>query len=295
MARLSCGALADLVEAYTAQAAVGAALVHVQAGYDRVLEGLDPVSGVVHFWSFLQPLAELSLAATVSGTATGVYDAVADTTTITATTSIFCPSHVGETITVTTVGELVIASYTSPTVLVATAGEDFAGKAVSLPHSGKYALPAGFGGLIELPTYPYAAGLAAPRFEETSVERIFERWRDVQPASTPSRYALMCEAQAEAQTAQTWSILVDPRPEATRTVWYRYAVTPAVLTDSDTVYPLGPAEMSRVYQCAAMAAAELAVNRARGIHEVEFQRAMHAAIVRDGALLTTHDSAELEA
>jgi hypothetical protein len=157
---------------------------------------MSPAGGQTHLWSFAQPVSELWITANVSGTASGVYDAVAVETTITATAAIFVPSQVGETVTVTDGGgpgvdlSLVIASYTAPTIVVATGGQAFAAKAVTLPHGGIYTLPSDFGGLVEAPVYPYSAE-ATCLWHEASPEEVFDAWRRSKTRSTTYLYALV--------------------------------------------------------------------------------------------------------
>jgi len=196
MAHRSFAALCRTVEVYTGAKTAGAALAHVQAGYERVLLGLDPRDNGAYLWSFLQPVADLSIAAAIAGVATGVYDAVLLHTTVTATTAIFVPSQVGSTLTVTDGGgagvdlALEIESYVSATCVVATGGNDFTAKAVSLPHTGIYTLPEDFGGLLEAPVYPYSA-LASKRWEEHSPEEVFAAWRLSKTAGTAWLYAVV--------------------------------------------------------------------------------------------------------
>ncbi|HUX00846.1 MAG TPA: hypothetical protein VMY35_07685 [Phycisphaerae bacterium] len=292
MARLSTGVICDAVEVFSGNVTANAALLHFHAGYNRVLAGGDPrdSGGAPHLWSFLQLRAELSLAMSITGTATGVYAAGTETTTITATTAIFDPIQVGDSITIDTVTDpLVIASYTSSTVIVAALGEDFAGKAVSLPHHGIYALPAGFDGFLEPPVYALAAGLATPDLEEVSPERLFEMRRESNALGTPRYYALVADAAAAAGTAQTYSLAVAPRPEATRLLLYRYRLAAPDLTDLTTMYPLGPPSMSPLYRAAALADAELLLGHVPGPHEAAYQKLMITALDADGAMFATSE------
>jgi hypothetical protein len=287
--RYTAGDLCDAVEAYTGIDDAGAALVHVQAGLGWVLEGLDPAAlarglATPHRWSWLRPEATLALSATTSGTATGVYDAGADTTTVTATTSIFHPNHAGDTLTVADVGDLVIASWTSDTVVVATGGENFAGKAVSLPASGVYALPSGFGGFVGRPVYTCeATGYQRPRLEEVSPEQIYTMWAASHETATPRWYAL-APVQGAAGAA-TWTVLVAPRSEYDRLWHYRYELVLDALADDAEDMP-GPAYMDPVYRAAALADAEQVVGHASGYWVGERDRALVAAIAKDGRART---------
>lgn len=295
MARLLVTAICDAVEVFTGNATAGAALLHFHAGYNRVLAGGDPrdAGGAPHLWSFLQLRAELSLAMSVTGTATGVL--ATGETTITATTAIFDPIQVGDSITVTTVTlPMVIASYTSSTVIVATLGESFAGKAVSLPHHGIYALPAGFDGFLEPPVYALAAGLATPDLVEVAPERLFEMRRESNAVGTPRYFALVADAAAATGTAQTYSLIVAPRPEATRLLLYRYRLAAPDLTDAAAVYPLGPPSMSLLYRAAALADAELLLGHVPGPHEAAYQKLMITAIDADGTYFDTGEPPRME-
>lgn len=295
MARLATGVICDAVEVFSGNAMAGAALLHFHAGYNRVLAGGDPrdAGGAPHLWSFLELRAELSLAAAITGTATGVL--AAGLTTITATTAIFDPIQVGDSITVTTVTlPMVIASYASSTVIVATLGESFAGKAVSLPHHGIYALPAGFDGFLEPPVYALAAGLATPDLVEVSPQRLFEMRRESNAVGTPRYYALVADAAAATGTAQTYSLAVAPRPEATRLLLYRYRLAAPDLTDAADKYPLGPPSMSLLYRAAALADAELVTGHIPGPWEEAYQRLMVTALDADMALFDTGEPLRME-
>jgi len=300
MAHKSFGAICDAVETYTNNTNAGTALPIVQSGYDRVLQGLDPRDNHCHAWSFLEPVADLTIAAAITGLATGVYDAGTDLTTITATTAIFAPSQVGESITITDGGGagvplvLTVASYTSPLVIVCDAGNSFNAKAVSLPHTGLYSLPSDFGGLIEAPVYPYPDGVSAPPFEEVSAEQLFDDWRRDNTAGTPRRFALLPVAQPAAQTAQAYAIGVWPRPETARLLRYRYSVDPAAAVDSASAYPMGFAAMAPAYEAAALAEAEIRGSGAPGRWEARFREAMAAAIDIDRSRFQTDGPCQLE-
>jgi hypothetical protein len=298
VAHKSFGQLCDAVEGYTGNSTAGAALPLVQAGYDRVLLGLDPRGGYAHAWSFLEVLADLAITLSITGTAKGEYDAGNDLTTITATTAIFVPSQIGETITVTDGGgagvplSLTVASYTSPTIIVADAGNAFNGKTVSLPHTGIYSLPADFGGMVEAPVYPHD-GAAWVEFEEVSPEEIFADWRASNTRGTARKFALAAVAQPAAQTVQYYAIIVSPRPEADRKLRYRYLVDAAAAVDSAAAYPLGWALLGPLYEAAALAEAEIKASGAPGRWEKRFQELMVVAIDRDKAMFGTDGTCQL--
>ena len=291
----SFGNLCDAVEAITGNTTTGAALPLVQSAYERVLGGQDPRDeAIVHTWSFLQPIAALTISKHTTGTATGVYAAGTGLTTITATTALFVPSQVGLAIDVTDIdgaltdASLTIASYTSSTVIVATGGEDFAAKAVSLPHSGMYALPSDFAGLIEAPVYPWPNGESVWDFEEAAPETIFAEWRDTQTAGAAVKYAIVAASQV-AGAKQTYLLIVSPKPSSDRILRYRYRAAPADATDDPTKYPLGGPLMGPVYEAAVKAEAEIAGSQGVGRWEARFRGEMVSAIARDKAFFSTED------
>jgi hypothetical protein len=292
MPHRSFGELCDAVEALTGDKTAGAALSHVKNGYELTLLGIDPRDAHVHTWSFLQPVADLAILANITGTAKGVYDAGTDLTTITATTDIFVASQVGDTIAVTAGGgvgvdlALVIASYTSSKVVVANAGNAFDAKAVSLPHTGIYTLPADFGGLVEAPAYPYPSGAAAPEWREESVEEIFEMWRHSKSVGTACRFALVALPQVSG-AKQTWAIVVAPKPAANRVLRYRYVIDAPAAADSATAYPLGGPLMGLLYEAAALADAEMRTSGNPGRWAEKYALLMAGCIDRDKTLFET--------
>lgn len=293
--RVSFGSICDTVETYTGNVVASNALAYVIRAYERVLAGVDPRDplGNPHAWSFLQPVAELTLAALATGTATGVYSATTEQTTITATTAIFGPAQVGDTITVADVGDLKIVDYTSPTVVVAEGGEDFEAKGVSLPHSGIYDLPATWGGMAEDPVYPVFDGEERPRLERVTLARLAELWREYRTAAGVIYYAVGPVTLPDG-TAQTYQMRVAPRPDQSRVLLYRYVADLGAVTaptDAADKYPLGPARMGPLLRAAALADAELMTGHVEGPLERRYREAMVGAILADKALTDDDDPA----
>jgi len=281
MLPMTAASMCDLIEAYTGNTTAGAALAHVNVGYARVLGGLIPgsVPPRSHIWSFTRPYAEITLAATVTGTATGVYDDDAEQTTITATTGIFCPEHDGDTITVTDVGDLTIVDYTSSTVVVADEGEDFEAKAVSLPTNGIYDLPADFGGLVNDLFYPNEDDDSESYIRTGAVERILALRRDNPDVGDPEQCAVAPKA-FTAATGQRWQLWVYPRPDAARIWRYRYNILPAALTDA-AVYCVGSPMIDLAVLYAAYASAEHDMAHKPGYYEQLFAQQLAGAIAAD--------------
>jgi hypothetical protein len=286
---MSVGDVCDLVEAYTGNTTAEDALAYVIAGYKRFLLGLDPRTRPpsAYFWSFLQPVAALSITSKVTGTASGVYDSGTDSTTITATTDIFYDWQVGSTITVATpVGDLTISAYTSASVIVADEGDDFTTQVVSVQHPGIYDLPIDFGGMIEPPKYHYDPSYDNPQIEEASPEFIMDYWAGTNVQEDSVLYYVLVPASVgkAAVAAGAWQIWVAPRSLYDRTLSYRYVRLPLAISDSKTVFFLGGPMHNETIKELALAEAELQLNKAVGVHEQRASVLMAASIDRDKTL-----------
>ena len=281
---LSVAAVCDLIEAYTGNTTAGDALVHAKIGYKRFLMGLDPRTQKVHTFSFLQPIATLSITADATGTATGVYDSDEDETTITATASIFYEWMIGETITVADVGDLTITSYTSATVVVADAGEDFDSKAITVAHPGVYNLPVDFGGLLGPVSYIRNTNYENPGIRTVDPEFVIDQWRrDSSQDSTIYVAIAPGSLVTTAQAAGRNVMIVAPRSMYDRTLTYRYRRLPLDVTDSTSAYFLGgPIHNETILECA-LAAAELSMNKGSGQHEERAAKMLAASIDIDRA------------
>jgi hypothetical protein len=292
---LSVAAVCDLIEAYTGNTTSGDALAYAKNGYKRFLMGVDPRTQRAHHWSFLRPLASLALTSKATGTATGVYSAVTELTTITATASIFYDWHVGSTITVTDVGDLTISAYTSATVVVADDGENFASKAISVQHPGIYNLPAGFGGLIGPPKYHYNSGYDSPRIQEATPEFIMDLWSQSNAQEDTLYYAVVpADPVTTTGTASgVWTLWVAPRSINDRTLSYRYVRLPLDITDSSSAYFLGGPMHNETIKAMALADAELGLNKSVGPHESRAAAMMAASIDLDSNLYQKTDAEQM--
>jgi hypothetical protein len=282
------------VEAYTGNTDALDALGRIRAGYKRFLAGFDPRTHTAHFWTFLEPVADLAIASKATGTATGVYSALTELTTITATAAIFYDWHVGSTITVTDVGDLTISAYTSPTVIVADDGEDFAGKAISVQHPGIYDLPIDFGGMIDPPRYHYNASYNSPRLCEASPAFIMDQWAASNTQDDTLYYAIAPAIPSTAAVAAGASKLwVAPRSRYDRMLSYRYVRLPLDLTDSAECFFLGGPMHNETIKEMALAEAELQLNHTVGPHESRAAALMAASIDRDKRLHQTIDAEQM--
>jgi hypothetical protein len=284
MADLTAAAMCRVVEAYTANTDTGDALAYVNAGYDRFLQGIHPVTGIKHHWSFLQTLAAIEITSTATGHATGTFSG-SPATTLTAGAATFAESDVGRTITFTVTGQTYrIVSFTSTTVVTVDQvdqGSD-SGTAFTINDEVTFDLPADFDGLLEPFVYVYNDGISdRPPLEEASVAEIFQLWRDRSASTTtPYKWAIIPKAFAVA-TGQRWQVIFAPTPKEDRVVRYVYMAGAAALTDSASVYCRGGVNHARTIQQAALANAELITGRRPMVHEALYKEMMAASIEKD--------------
>lgn len=127
----------------------------IDAGYRQLLQPPPlPNERVAHSWSYLRPVASLTLWGTVSGTVSGVpsYSASTGKSTITATTAKFFATMVGKTLTFGTSGTTwTVTDYTSATVLQVSgdASGEASGQAFTVTADGDYQMPDDFGGIVQ--------------------------------------------------------------------------------------------------------------------------------------------------
>ncbi|GAG04637.1 unnamed protein product, partial [marine sediment metagenome] len=100
---LKANDICDLIEAYTGDATVGAALKHLKAGVQRFLTGLDPRDNEAHLWSFLQPISTVTIWATSTTTLDGPNTTKDNgTSTVTVDDATFYDSMIGYDLTIGT-------------------------------------------------------------------------------------------------------------------------------------------------------------------------------------------------
>jgi len=270
-------------------------LKRLNDGYARALRGehFDPSTGELayHDWNFLKPIAQLSIGGATTGTAT-----VATAGTATATTAIFDESMVGLTMTVTdydgalTDLEVDITGYTSTTVV--TIDDDtntWAAKAISVPSTGIYDLPALFGGLLEPMGYHYSSSGQSDIVEVTP-EEIQERWRQSKSLGIPDKYAIVPKTFTTA-TGQRFQAWFNSLPSAAMVIRYRYRLLQAPLTDA-AVYPVGGPDFNRLVLVAGLAACEHAKSVRDGTNESIYQGTVQALIKLDRSAFSAGDAPE---
>lgn len=291
----------DAVEAYLGGTqAAGVALEYVKAGYDTFLAGMNPDTRMKHAWSFLTRSAELTLPASVEGTASGTYTASVSgrqlgTIAVTATTEIFASTHVNQYLFVDNLGTYKITAYTSTTVvtvqvLIGQTAADFTSQPVHT--AGWIDLPTDFDGLPGGLTYLNSDSYTTPRIHQTSVERIWQMWRDYDSDGTVTHFALL-PTEFASSTGQRFQLLYAPRADDAQVVRFPYHVRPTELTDSTSVYFLGGRQHYETIKLAALANAELIKTKSIGVMQVAFEKAMIGSIEADELLFQTHGSVSL--
>ena len=108
---------------------------------------------------------------------------------------------------------------------------------LTIVGAGTYALPAGFGGMIDDPVFANGQTYAGT-IQRRPVEYIKEQWgASTVPQGQPLYYAIE-PVTFTAATGQRWQLLCTPIPTTTVTVNYRYHVSPVEMS-TDTETPLG--------------------------------------------------------
>jgi hypothetical protein len=260
------------------------ALAMVNQGYREFLAGEDPLTGVLHTWSFLTPWASLSVGGAVETTNASQGS---DGVTVTAATSdTFDPSMVGLLMTVKDYDgagssiETTIVGYTSATVVTIDDDTEWTNGSCDLEieATGIYDLPTDFAGLDVPFMHHYSASDATPDMIETSPEDIMARWRDNSDTGDPAYFAVISESFGTSQDYQVW---IAPRPDTSRNLWYRYLVEADALTDSTTDFHMGDPAHGDTIRALALAAAEMETSRVAGAERAAADRAMHRSVALD--------------
>lgn len=253
---------------------------YVNEGYRIFLMGQDPSTQRAYQWSFLAPRAQLALWASVTAdprrTVTGVL--AAGVTTCTATQNVFFPSMVGRGMTITGVGTFTICEVDSPTSIKVIGDAACGASTFAVASEGAYTLPAGFGCLLDDPTY--APPGPSVRLEARSPQYIRQlhaaggAWGGV-----PRYYAVTPVAQLPA-IVNRYELLTWPHCDASYTLRMRYRVEPDALSDDDQL-PLGGLQHAQTILQAGLMVAEQRHNDTMGLHTERFGELMAASIDLD--------------
>ena len=298
------------------------ALAELQDAYTEVQRGVyfdERGARLHHLFSFLHPTSTaLTVAAMAAATLTNqdiVYTAV-DTdsggndvsVTIAAGAGALAVAESDDAVTVTlavggnTTAEVVAAinaAIAGGTVTVltvaggsATVATALAETHLSLAISGT-ACPSSFGGLLEPPRFGYDAqdskdSQPITRVSPEDMDNLIRDWDGA--ADDPAYYCLRPKAQS-ASTGTLLEFVFFPPPEEALSVYIRYAVEPAALTDSATAYAAGNAGIEHLIVAVARANKETLLGQVQG---PEWRRAMRvfADVVREDLELYPTESSQ---
>jgi len=284
---LSAAVLCDRIQEYTGITTAGEALKLLNDAYARLLAGVHPVDHTVHVWSFLRPLATLTLPTTRALTITSI----AGTTLIQATAGEFDVSMVGQEITIAVVAAagVAIAQVVDKefAILDEVVDADTGNAATVL--SGVVDLPADFAGMLD-PVMPYHASLSRKRLKPATPNEILTLWQDTATADRPEYYAIIPKTFVAA-TGQRWQAMIAPLPE---NAWYwtiPYRRAADALTDA-AVYAAGGAAFGYALFLLAMCEAERYAGKKTVLYEKRAYEAMAEAIAVDRQLFATPSADE---
>lgn len=209
-------------------------------------------------WRWMRPTAALvlwpSVVVDAAVTATGVYDAGTDLTTVTATAASFYPSMELKTIIFAETAGYTwqINSYVSATQITLSGNKAFVDpRTFSIAADGNYTAPRTFGGQYTGPPTYEASSDAVSRIMWTSDSDI-RRLREVGSLQlgTPTLLAVR-----RAATARRWEVMAFPVPSAVVTVEFPYDLYFDELVDLADLQPAGYA-FDQIVLAAAYAAME---------------------------------------
>jgi hypothetical protein len=253
----------------------------VNDGYRNFLFSAVDNRGKPHRWSFLEPLAQLIVWPTTTGTTVGAPSYSDPSSTITATAAAFYPSMVGKSFTFDTSStSYTIVSVTSTTVLKVTgdASGEAAADTYTITADGDYRLPDDFGS-INGDFLILESGYIRRRARRTNIATILQnRTVYVDWAEIPDIFAIVPEAMT-GTTGQRQNVAFYPIPNAVITYTYNYSVLPDALTAS-APYPKGVELYSEAIRYASLAEVEKRVGLDRGF-KGEYANLLNRAILQD--------------
>lgn len=242
-----------------------------------------PVGGRIHAWGFFKPEITATMWATATGTVSGqgTYQSSTGLTTVTVTAAAFYDTMVGANFTFDTSGtDYVIRSVTSSTVIVleGDASGETSGDTYTVTATGMYRMPDDFGGIYGDMHFDPDDGVSLTCVERSlgSVRAMLQRDDSV---GTP-RYFALATVMPATHRGQRWALLLKPIPDSDYSMTFRYVPNPDAVGKSYP-YPYGGAAHAETIIASCLAAAELDLNRVRGVQWEYFMERLTASIQLD--------------
>lgn len=244
----------------------------------------DMVPGVPsHEWTFLKPVADLTIwpdqTLTMSGT--GSYDAGTDETTLTFSAGTAYSTMTSRSLTFTTSStEYTVSEFVSSTSLKVTgdASSETSGDTVTVTDVGDYDLPDAFGRLDGPVQYATETGVVNIRQTNWSVI-LTARQRSSGTAGHPTICGVRPKA-IDATVGQRYEILFYPQPDSIYALKLRYAVLPDAMT-AGNLYALGGAEHTETLLASCMDQAQRRLNDSIADKQIDYKNKLMASIQRD--------------
>lgn len=148
-----------------------------------------------------------------------------------------------------------------------------------------YSLPADFGSLVD--EFTYGAGDNLSRMTKLNPEQLRQKQTVVQTGD-PTCFAVKVKAHASGAN-QRYEVDFYPTPSVSRTLTYRYSISPDVIDATDD-YPRGGAVHAETILESCLAVAEKTLNDEEGVHYKRFMERLAASIELDLHLIEPGES-----
>ena len=233
-----------------------------------------PINGQVHTWSFMRPIAVLTLWSSATGTMS------VSTVTITdSTNSPFLPTMIGQTLVAdTSENEYTIVGYTSSSVVTVSAdatADD--GDTFTITADGAYRLPDDFGGLVGDLTY----NETTPHTPMVHVgEGHIRQLRQQEGLSGRPTMVAIRPVAFDPTLGQRYNLLPYPSVDQEYSVLYRYNRIPNELSTTNT-QPYGGAQHAETFRASCLAAVEQELSGERGVRWLYFMERLAMSIELD--------------
>jgi hypothetical protein len=295
------------------------ALAELNDAYREVLRGVyqnERGERLYHLWSFLHPTSTtLSVSAQGNATLTSqdiVFTAVAaehsgeDVAVVIATGSgslTVAENTTTKVITITLASggsttTQVVAACSALTLVTVTGGSATAATALAHTHlalsvSGT-AMPSGFGGLLEAPRYGYDGqdGKSGQELKPVSPEEMDAKYRDWAGDSDDPQYFCLRPKAQSATLGTTYEMMFYPPPDAALTLYIRYRVDPADLTDSSSAYAVGNYGIEQLIVAQAKANKELQAGQTAGPETRKCMKLFADCVCEDQELMPVESTQE---